>query len=565
MLDASGTLTGDAVGPRDTQGSRGQARPAPATAPPNIAPKAPREHIASAARPWRTAVFALIVALGAIVGVFYETAWDLVDGWMRTGTFAHGFVIAPISVWLIWRLRERLAGLVPVPQPLALIPLAMAGAAWLVAHSAGVHASEQFAFVAMIPAAVWAILGTTVTKRIAFPLAFLFFAVPAGDFLMPTLMDHTADFTVAALRLSGVPVFREGNFFTIPSGNWSVVEACSGLRYLIASITLGCLFAYLNYRSFARRAAFVLASIAVPIVANWFRAYMIVMLAHVSSNKLATGVDHLVYGWLFFGIVMLALFWVGNFWRDDGDTAEPAPKNVAKLNIDAAPAPSSRPRRTALLTAAVVALILPWPALSAWLDAVSDRSDPGALAIEKVNGWTSGAPHFTTWTPHYLRARATTQETFEAGDRKVALFVAYYSGQLKNGTLVTYENQVVLVSDKVWGTLARRERAVEAGGRSFSVVESKVRGQVDARDEELLVWKWYWINGRVTDNDYVAKALTAFDKLTGRGDDSAVIVVSTPFLPDHEADTEAALAAFVKAAWPVIGERLARVRDQSRR
>ncbi len=93
------------------------------------------------------------------------------------------------------------------------------------------------------------VFGNDVTRRILYPLAFLFFAVPAGDFLMPTLMDHTADFTVMALRLSGVPVFREGNYFTIPSGNWSVVEACSGLRYLIASITLGVLFAYLNYRA----------------------------------------------------------------------------------------------------------------------------------------------------------------------------------------------------------------------------------------------------------------------------------------------------------------------------
>ena len=163
------------------------------------------------------------------------------------------------------------------------------------------------------------------------------------------------------------------------------------------------------------------------------------------------------------------------------------------------------------------------------------------------------------------RARATTRETFKAGDSKVALFVAYYSGQLKNGTLITYENQVVLVSDKVWGTLAQKQRLVDAGGRSISLVESKIRGQVDESTESLLVWKWYWINGRVTDNDYVAKALTAFDKLTGRGDDSAVVVVSTPLVADHETDAEARLAAFVKAAGPVIAERLAGLRDQSRR
>ena len=83
----------------------------------------------------------------------------------------------------------------------------------------------------------------------AFPLGFLFFAVPIGDFMLPQLMEWTADFTVLALRLSGVPVYREGLQFIIPSGAWSVVEACSGIRYMIASVTVGCLFAYLSYRA----------------------------------------------------------------------------------------------------------------------------------------------------------------------------------------------------------------------------------------------------------------------------------------------------------------------------
>jgi exosortase len=51
------------------------------------------------------------------------------------------------------------------------------------------------------------------------------------------------------LALSGIPVHAEGLRFVIPTGSWSVVEACSGVRYLIASVTVGTLFAYLTYRS----------------------------------------------------------------------------------------------------------------------------------------------------------------------------------------------------------------------------------------------------------------------------------------------------------------------------
>src|SRR5262249_8575114 len=183
---------------------------------------------------------------------------------------------------------------------------------------------KQFALVFMIQAALVTIVGTRVAWALALPLAFLLFAVPAGEFLVPTLMDWTADFVVAALRGSGVPVYREANHFIIPSGRWSVVEACSGIRYVIASLMVGTIYAALAYTSMRRRALFIAASILVPVVANWLRAYLIVMIGHLSNNRLAVGVDHLIYGWVFFGVVMLILLLIGARWREDGD-ARPAP------------------------------------------------------------------------------------------------------------------------------------------------------------------------------------------------------------------------------------------------
>ena len=175
-------------------------------------------------------------------------------------------------------------------------------------------------------------------------------------------MEHTANFTVFALRLTGIPVYREGLFFTLPSGSWSVVEACSGLRYLIASLTLGLLYAYLTYRSFARRAIFIAFSVIVPIVANWLRAYMIVMIGHLSSMKYAVGVDHLIYGWLFFGVVMLILFWVGSFWREDLEPRQAAPGSVPLATRDQA-------SRAAMMTGAIAAAVIVavWPAAAVHL------------------------------------------------------------------------------------------------------------------------------------------------------------------------------------------------------
>jgi exosortase/archaeosortase family protein len=154
------------------------------------------------------------------------------------------------------------------------------------------------------------------------------------------MVEATATFTVLALQATGVPVYREGLNFVISSGNWSVVEACSGIRYLMASVCVGVLFAHLNYRSARRRLAFVVAAVLVPVVANWLRAYLIVMLGHLTNNRLAAGVDHLVYGWVFFGFVMMLMFLVGARYTDlpvgplnsepaDGALDQPAAADLA--------------------------------------------------------------------------------------------------------------------------------------------------------------------------------------------------------------------------------------------
>ncbi len=109
-------------------------------------------------------------------------------------------------------------------------------------------------------------------------------------------MEWTADVTVGALRVTGIPVYREGNYFILPSGAWSVVEACSGVRYLIAAFMIGCIFAWLHYRASSKRILFVCLALAVALVSNWLRAYTIVLLGHLSNNRLGTGVDHNMVG-----------------------------------------------------------------------------------------------------------------------------------------------------------------------------------------------------------------------------------------------------------------------------
>jgi exosortase A len=516
---------------------------------------------------WRQALPAVALALLWVLFLYREAAWGMVQIWWRSETFTHGFLVLPIVLWLVWRARPTLV--LNAPQPTAWVLLLTVAVlfAWLLADLGGVNSVAQLAFVALLVLAIPAVLGVPVARLIIFPLCFLFLAVPIGEVFLPQLMEWTADFTVFALRLSGVPVFREGLQFVIPSGNWSVVEACSGVRYLIASFTVGTLFAYLNYQSTKRRLLFMLVSILVPIVANWVRAYMIVMLGHLSGNKLAVGVDHLIYGWVFFGVVIMLMFAIGIRWAEP----EPAPGRA-----DAAPAPAAataNTRKIWIATACFAALVavphlLKWataePANAASLSvAVPDKLEPGWIGLRGDPQAGAGGTGAIKYKPHYLLASAESNTTYQKQGSEVGLFLALYRNQDYERKLVTSNNVLVTSSGGAWTRVSSGSRNAQVDGNAVSLKTMELRGSgtsEQTKGTRLLVWQIYWINGTLTSNDYVAKAYSAFYRLMGRGDDSAVIVVYTA--KDTAGDPEALLQSFVAANYRTIDDVLKKTRAQ---
>ena len=515
---------------------------------------------AAAAPGWRVALPALVAALALIIAVYFDTAAGMVAIWARSETFAHGFIVAPISLWLIWRIRDRLRLLEPRPSWLALPLIAAAGFGWLLGNVGAVNAVSQFAFVSMLVLAVPAMLGIRVSRAMLFPLGFLFFSVPIGEFLLPTLMAHTADFTIAAVRASGVPVLREGlQVFSVPNGRWSVVEACSGVRYLIASLVVGTLFAYLNYTSMWRRLAFVGVSIVVPIVANWLRAYIIVMLGYLSDNRIATGIDHIIYGWLFFGLVMLAMFWIGARWRQLEHAVPTATGLRGDAVVDAAGgAPHNRYWIAAIAAIAAFAVTAVWPVANAAIERNSSDRSATVAAID-VPGWQATPAPEGSFTPHFLTPSAVRHEILRRGEHTVGLYVAYYRGQNADHKLVSSDNVLLRADDKVWHAIADGAPTMDIGGAAVPVISARIR---DALGQTLEARQWYWIGGALTSSDPVAKARVAWLRVTGRGDDSAVVVVYTPAGEDTQAG--ATLQAFVRDAWPAIASALAAAKEHRR-
>jgi exosortase A len=494
----------------------------------------------------RTALVLIGLCLLAPFALYYGTAQSIVAIWNSSDTFAHGYAILPISLWLVWRRRENFALYPPAPWWPGLALLALAGAAWTLATIGEVQVLRQYAFVSMIPLAALALFGPRLAGSLAFPLLFLLFAVPFGEIFVQPLIEFTADFTVAAVRATGIPVLRNGTRFELPTGTWSVVEACSGIRYLISSVTLGCLYAYLTFQSTRRRLMFVALSVVVPIVANGLRAYMIVMIGHLSGMKLATGVDHLIYGWLFFGLVMFIMFWIGSFWRED-DVSAPAAKTVALPA--AAPAAPGQVARMAAATLLVAAM---WPAFAHYNERLNLNPEPVRLA-PAIDA--NPVPMFTDWAPRYVEPSAGFSGAWKsAGLQPVGLTVLYYRNQDGGKALISSVNRLTNRAE-AWHETASAQRTETAGGRRLALAETTLQGPQGT----LLVWQSLWVGGDYTTSGYAGKLMQARSKLLFAGDDGAAVMVYAPFT-DKPEEARTAMRAFLHEQFAHIDGALAAAR-----
>jgi exosortase A len=499
----------------------------------------------------------LIASLALANGIwllvsFGDTVAGAVSIWLRSETYAHGLLVVPIAGFLVWRERHVVAQLVARPSFWGLAAFAAAGALWLLGNVADVDATQQFAVVLMLVAGAWALLGWRVVQRLWFPLMFLVFAVPFGDFLLPPLMNFTADFTVAALRLTGMPVYREGNLFQIPSGSWSVVEACSGLRYLIASVTLGALYAYLSYRSVRKRLAFLLFATLAPILANGVRAYMIVMLGHVSNMKLAVGVDHLIYGWVFFGLVMMLMFWVGSLWRDGASADVPGASKFGETL--AQPQTSITAATLPIMALALAAIAAFWPAYAARLSERYIKAPPHLSTPRPVGDWRLAPLPDSHWTPEFHFARAELTKTYAKAARVVTVDLKYYRRQTQDLEMINSANGLTTTRSP-WRASDGTAVTVRLGGKDVQVVETRL----GSMGNQVLAWHWFEVANTYTSNEAFAKVLQAKSRIMDGSDDASAIFLATP-INERAAPARAVLEDFVAQMWPSIDETLRRAK-----
>lgn len=428
-------------------------------------------------RNWIAAGGGILACVAIIVPLYWDGGIkSALNLWVHSGAYNHCFLIIPIFAYMVWSNRANAKGLAPKPTAWGSLVIALFALLWFIGYFAGIAEAAQFAIVGVIEGVCLTMLGVRVYMRFFIPFLYLWLLVPTGEFLLLPLQNLGAHASADLLNLSGIPAFRDGFEIEVSNGRYMVAPGCAGLNFVLAALALSLAFGELEYTNNLRKFLFVAVCLALAVVGNVARIYLIIAIAHLTDNVGDIVDDHLLYGWGFFALLLFGVMAFGHRFRQPPNDSElPTPTFVGAAGIW---------RGAALAT--VAAAIVPVAAWAGW------RQPPALLDMAPPRlscGGYSSSPVEKQWDEVKERVDALAEIDCVTDGRIVRFGVAVLRRPLREGKAVGLEKS--LNKGDEWSTYSVRTANATIQGAPVSVrSEMLVRGE-----QRRLVWSLFWIDG----------------------------------------------------------------------
>lgn len=475
----------------------------------------------------------ILVALFVVVLLaFWPTMATFWGSWDRSYQ-EHGFFVGGITVWLLWRYRDRVrrwpGASIPAMAPLA----AMLSVAWLTAVITNVAVVHQLLLVAALTAWAFAVFGAEARVPILATAATFLLAIPVWGFANPVLRRATTLMSGGIAKLAGASAIIRDDTITISSGTFLVEAGCAGVNTLMAGLTLGAFYAHFFTERWRTQLKIVAVAGGAAIVGNWIRVAVLVLIGEASNMQSPLIYDHLWQGWAIFTILMVPTYFVVR-WIERRDALKAPPEQAAPRG-----APTfdpGRPRRAAMAGA----FVLVGPLLYMGLGALPkigtlDRS-PGALGLAPGLAAVERAPGDHAWTPHFRGIDARVDWTVTLPDGTVDASRYFFVDQRQGDEMIMYENAMApdsaAVSDRLVGPVGAHRRYV----REAIFWEG---------DAPRIAWYWFRVAGIDTPFPSRAKLLEIF-AFALRKPASELITLSARCAPDNCVDAAQTLRLAVE-------------------
>jgi exosortase len=304
----------------------------------------------------------------AVSALFVPTFYKLFAYGWDNADYSHGPLILAAFCWLIWRKRDAIlaaaasdqvpplsrgrtgggwgsatvasnslvnsplrtqpeAAALPHPHPGppleregenllfaagAMTLLLFGCACYAIGSGHGSMAIESFSMVPVLLGAAGFLLGKRALKALLFPVCFLLFLVPpplvVTDLLTAPLKMLVATASASSLKAIGYLVTRNGATILMSDYSITVGDPCSGMRSLIALMSVGALYAHLLKSSKIKKATLFFSTIPISVFANIVRLMVLCLITFHFGEAAAEGFLHKFSGFVLFVVSLVSLF-----------------------------------------------------------------------------------------------------------------------------------------------------------------------------------------------------------------------------------------------------------------
>ncbi len=249
-----------------------------------------------------------LVALTLFIVCYFPVFRILVEKWADSEDYTHAFFMVPIIIYLVWGKKEylvnRQGGNTLFGLPLVILSILL----YLLSLQLQIPTVCSLAMVMTLLSVLVYLSGFAAIKELVVPIVLLILIIPIPNqiYSMLTLPMQlkVSQASEIVLQLFSVPVLRDGNIIQIPGKTFLIVEACSGLRSMIALITFSLTIGIFMLTKTLSRVLLLILSVPVAFFINIIRVVSMTLAFHYFKVDLSVGTKHTVLGFVVFGIAL---------------------------------------------------------------------------------------------------------------------------------------------------------------------------------------------------------------------------------------------------------------------
>lgn len=495
----------------------------------------------------------LLIYICLLTGIYFSTfTWLVKKDWARDD-YSYGMLIPFIVLYLLWDKRNHFFSVPSAPEWKGFLLLVPGLALFWLGELAGEFFMLYFSFWLIVFSLCWINLGAQKLKTILFPLLFCLLMFPLPSFIHSRITVQlkliATKIGVWMMQVYGMSAYREGNIIDLGFTQLQVVDACSGLRYLIPMIVLSILVAYFYHGRLWKKIFLVMSSIPLTILSNSLRIALTGILSERFGTRAVEGFFHDFEGWLIFMITLAMLLleiWILT-------RLFPEPKKI-KTNVDTGQIQPARkvPRSGLKHPAFILSVVLLGATLAAARGVEFREAVPMNKSFQEfpmqVGPW-SGTRHLmeirfieTLDLTDYIMA-----DFQDETEKAVNFYVAYYESQRKGESIHSPES-CLMGGGWQFRQAGRSSMTLSSGEQlplNRAVIEKEPFRQVS--------YFWFPSRDRILTNAFELKWFNFWDALTRQRTDGALVRVITLIYPDETSvEAEQRLKRFIQDVYPVL-------------